>query len=97
MKLATIQPLNDFLLVRPMSAEPTRTDGGIELPDTSKDGPICGEILSCGPGRFQNGALRPMGVAVSDRILFDRFAGREIRVEGSYLRIIREYDVLAKY
>jgi len=79
-----------------MEAEET-TPGGIVLPDTAKEKPQRGKVLAVGPGRLMdNGKRTEMSVAVGDEVIFGKYSGTDIELEGKELKIIRESDVLAK-
>ncbi|MCT8997962.1 co-chaperone GroES [Chelativorans intermedius] len=88
------RPLHDRLLVRRIEAE-EKTAGGVIIPDTAKEKPQQGEVLAVGPGaRAENGEIVPLEVKVGDRILFGKWSGTEIRLEGEDLLIMKESDVL---
>ncbi|UUP17196.1 co-chaperone GroES [Nitratireductor thuwali] len=88
------RPLHDRLLVRRIEAE-EKTAGGVIIPDTAKEKPQEGEVLAVGSGaRGENGELVPLEVKVGDRILFGKWSGTEIRLEGEDLLIMKESDVL---
>ena len=87
------RPLHDRLLVRRME-EDERTAGGIIIPDTAKEKPIMGKVLSVGPGaRDENGNLVPLDVKSGDRIVFGKYAGTEVKLDGEDLVILKEADV----
>jgi chaperonin GroES len=89
------RPLNDRILVKRIEAE-TRTAGGLIIPDTAKEKPLEGEVIAVGPGRrMDDGSVRPVAVTAGERILFGKYAGDEIKLEGVEHMIIREDDVLA--
>ena len=89
------RPLNDRILVKRIEAE-TRTAGGLIIPETAKEKPLEGEVISVGPGRrMDDGSVRPVTVSAGERILFGKYAGDEIKLEGIEHMIIREDDVLA--
>ncbi|HPZ81960.1 MAG: co-chaperone GroES [Thermogutta sp.] len=91
-----LRPLDDRIVVEPMEAEET-TPGGIVLPDTAKEKPQRGKVLAVGPGRLMdNGKRTEMSVAVGDEVIFGKYSGTDIELEGKELKIIRESDVLAK-
>jgi chaperonin GroES len=91
-----MQPLNDRLLVRPLKKEEV-TRGGIVLPDTAQEKPQEGEIMAAGPGRLNDEGKRlPMEVQKGDRVLYSKYAGTEIKIEGEDYLLLRESDVLAK-
>lgn len=88
------RPLHDRLVVRRIEAE-EKTAGGVIIPDTAKEKPQEGEVLAVGPGnRDDKGALIPLEVKVGDRILFGKWSGTEIRLEGEDLLVMKESDVL---
>ena len=91
-----IKPLEDRIVVRPLEAEQT-TASGLVIPDTAKEKPQEGEVLAVGPGRFDDaGAKRvPMDVKVGDKVLYGKYSGTEVTVDGEQLLILRESDVLA--
>jgi len=89
------RPLNDRILVKRIEAE-TRTAGGLIIPDSAKEKPLEGEVIATGPGRrMDDGTLRPIPLKAGDRILFGKYAGDEIKLDGSDHVIVREDDVLA--
>jgi len=91
-----LQPLADRLVVKPIEREEV-TKGGIVLPDTAKEKPQEGEVLAVGPGRLsEDGKRIAMEVKVGDRVIYARYGGTEIKVEGEELVILRESDILAK-
>ncbi len=88
------RPLHDRILVRRIEAE-EKTAGGIIIPDTAKEKPQEGEVLAVGPGaRDDSGKLTELDVRVGDRILFGKWSGTEIRLEGQDLLIMKESDVM---
>jgi chaperonin GroES len=88
------RPLHDRILVRRIDAE-EKTSGGIIIPDTAKEKPSEGEVLAAGPGgRDESGKLTPMDVKVGDRILFGKWSGTEIRLDGEDLLVMKESDVM---
>lgn len=90
-----LKPLNDRVVVRRVEEE-QKTAGGIIIPDTAKEKPIQGEILSVGNGKvMEDGSRRPLDVKAGDRVLFGKYAGTDIKVEGEELLIMREDDILA--
>jgi chaperonin GroES len=89
------KPLADRLVVKPLEEEEV-TPSGIVLPETAKEKPMKGEVLSVGPGaRDEDGKRIEMDVKVGDRVLFAKYGGTEIKVDGEKLLILRETDVLA--
>ena len=88
------RPLGDRVLVRRVEEE-AKTKGGIIIPDTAKEKPQEGEVLSVGPGgRDENGKRIEPEVKVGDRILFDKWSGTEVKIDGEDLIIMKESDVL---
>jgi chaperonin GroES len=88
------RPLHDQVLVRRLESE-EKTTGGIIIPDTAKEKPAEGEVLGVGPGsRGPNGKLRPLGVKKGDRILFGKWSGTEVKINGQDLLILKESDIL---
>ncbi|MBF0285402.1 MAG: co-chaperone GroES [Magnetococcales bacterium] len=89
-----IRPLHDRVIVKRIEQE-EKTASGIIIPDTAKEKPIQGEVLAVGKGAVQeNGSLRPMDVSVGDRVLFAKYAGTEVKVDGDELLILRETDIM---
>lgn len=90
-----LKPLNDRIVVKRMEEE-EKTAGGIIIPDTAKEKPQQGKVLAVGDGKIaENGKRTPLTVKEGDRILFSKYAGTDIKVEGEELLIMREDDVLA--
>ena len=88
------RPLGDRVLVRRVEEE-AKTKGGIIIPDTAKEKPQEGEVLSVGPGaRDESGKLQPLDVKVGDRILFGKWSGTEVKLDGEDLLIMKESDVM---
>ncbi len=91
-----VRPLDDRIVVEPVEAE-TKTAGGIVLPDTAKEKPQKGKVVAIGEGKLlDDGKRAPMSVKKGDMILYARYGGTEIKVDGKELLIMRESDVLAK-
>ncbi len=89
-----IRPLHDRVIVRRMEEERTSA-GGIVIPDTATEKPIQGEIVAAGLGKIlENGDVRPLDVKTGDRILFGKYAGTEVKVEGEDLLVMREDDIV---
>jgi chaperonin GroES len=92
----TLRPLDDRIVVEPLEAE-EKTPGGILLPDTAKQKPQQGKVIAVGPGRTTDDGKRlPLNVAVGDIVLFGKYSGSDVEVNGKELKILRESDVLAK-
>jgi len=89
-----VSPLADRVLVRSLEGH-EQTRGGLFIPDTAKEKPQEGEILAVGPGRFDDGKRVPMDVKVGDKVLFGKYSGTEVVIDGELLLILRESDVLA--
>ena len=88
------RPLHDRVLVRRID-EDTKTKGGIIIPDSAQEKPSQGEIVAAGPGaRDTLGALVPLDVKVGDRILFGKWSGSEIKIDGKELLVMKESDIL---
>lgn len=89
-----VRPLQDRLLVRRIE-EQERTKGGLIIPDTAKERPLEGEVLAIGSGkRLEDGTLVPLDVKKGDRVLFGKYSGTEIKVDGVEHLILREEEVL---
>ena len=89
-----ISPLADRVVVRSLE-DVEQTRGGLFIPDTAKEKPQQGEILAVGPGRFDEGTRVPMDVKVGDKVLYGKYSGTEVTIDGEPLLILRESDVLA--
>ena len=90
----SFRPLHDRVLVRRVEAE-EKSAGGIIIPDTAKEKPQEGEVVSVGSGaRAENGTITPMDVKSGDRILFGKWSGTEVRLNGEDLLIMKESDIL---
>jgi chaperonin GroES len=90
-----LKPLADRVVVKPSAAE-EKTKGGIILPDTAKEKPVIGEIVAVGPGKVsEDGKKIPMEVKVGDKVLYGKYSGTEVTVEGEELLIMREADIFA--
>ncbi len=88
------RPLHDRVLVRRVD-EDTKTAGGIIIPDTAQEKPSEGEIISVGPGaRGEDGSVKALDVKKGDRVLFGKWSGTEIRVDGEELLIMKESDIM---
>jgi len=87
-------PLADRVVIRALDdAEQMR--GGLYIPDTAKEKPQQGEVVAVGPGRFEKGKRVPMDVKVGDKVLYGKYSGTEVTIDGEQLLIARESDVLA--
>ncbi len=88
------RPLQDRVLVRRVEQE-EKTAGGIIIPDTAKEKPMEGEIVAVGPGaRTEDGKVHPLDVKVGDRVLFGKWSGTEIKLDGEELLIMKESDIM---
>ena len=93
--MAKFRPLHDRLLVQRLDGE-EKSRGGIIIPDTAKEKPQQGRVLAVGPGRRdENGELVPLDVRSGDKVLFAKYAGTEIKIDGEDRVILREEDILA--
>ena len=90
-----IIPLHDRVIVRRMDEEKT-SPGGIVIPDSATEKPVKGEVLAIGKGKLlENGDVRPLDVKVGDKILFGKYSGTEVNVDGEDLLVMREDDITA--
>ena len=89
-----LKPLDDRIVVRPNEAEET-TVSGIVIPDTAKEKPQEGEVVSVGPGRFEDGTRVPLDVKVGDKVIYSKYGGTEVTVDGEDYLILSARDVLA--
>jgi chaperonin GroES len=88
------RPLHDRVVVRRVDAE-EKTAGGIIIPDTAKEKPQQGEVIAVGPGaRDESGKVQPLDVRVGDRVLFGKWSGTEVRIDGQDLLIMKESDIM---
>jgi chaperonin GroES len=94
MAKSTFRPLHDRVVVKRLDAE-VKTKGGIIIPDTAKEKPSQGEITAVGPGgRDESGKLVPIELKVGDRVLFGKWSGTEIKLDGDELLIMKESDIM---
>ncbi|MFM8332919.1 MAG: co-chaperone GroES [Candidatus Methylumidiphilus sp.] len=92
-----VRPLHDRLLVKRWEEEQT-TPGGIVIPDAAKEKPVKGEVLAIGSGKpLDNGQTRPLAVQVGDKVLFGKYAGNEVKIDGIDYLVLREDDVIAVF
>jgi chaperonin GroES len=90
-----IRPLHDRVIVKRLEAE-TKTAGGIVIPDTATEKPIKGEIVAVGNGKLlEDGKVRPLDVKVGDKVLFGKYSGTEVKLDGQELVVMREEDIMA--
>ncbi len=95
-KALNLKPLEDRIVVEPLNAE-EMTAGGILLPDSAKEKPQRGIVVAAGAGRtLDNGKLADMSVAVGDEVIYGKYSGSDVEVDGVSYKILRESDVLAK-
>jgi chaperonin GroES len=91
---AKVAPLADRVVIK-ATEESEQMRGGLYIPDTAKEKPQQGEIVAVGPGRFDEGKRVPMDVKVGDKVLYGKYSGTEVTIDGQQLLILRESDVLA--
>ena len=88
------RPLHDRVLIRRVEAE-EKSAGGIIIPDTAKEKPMEGEVVSVGPGaRGDDGKIQPLDVKAGDRVLFGKWSGTEVKLDGEELLIMKESDIM---
>jgi chaperonin GroES len=88
------RPLHDRVLIRRVEQE-AKTAGGILIPDTAQEKPMEGEVIAVGPGaRGEDGKVHPLDVKAGDRVLFGKWSGTEIKIEGEELMIMKESDIM---
>jgi chaperonin GroES len=88
------RPLQDRVLIRRIEQE-EKTRGGIIIPDTAKEKPMEGEVVAAGPGaRGEDGKLHPLDVKIGDRVLFGKWSGTEIKIDGEDLLVMKESDIM---
>jgi chaperonin GroES len=93
--MAKIQPLGDRVLIKPLEAE-EKTKGGIILPDTAKEKPQEGQVIAVGKGKVtEDGKIQPLEVKAGDKVLYGKYSGTEIKIEGEDHLIVKEEDILA--
>ena len=89
-----LRPLQDRVLIRRVEAE-AKSAGGIFIPDTAQEKPMEGEVVAVGPGaRDEHGKLHPLDVKTGDRVLFGKWSGTEVKLEGDELLIMKESDIM---
>lgn len=90
-----IRPLNDRVIVKRLEEEKT-SPGGIVIPDSATEKPVRGEVLAVGAGKaLDNGQIRPLAVKAGEKVLFGKYAGTEIKVDGQEILVMREDDIIA--
>jgi chaperonin GroES len=91
-----IEPLEDRVVIRPLDAEEV-TSSGLVIPDTAKEKPQEGEVIAVGPGRVDdNGKRIEVGVSEGDRVLYSKYAGTEVKIDGEELLVVSSRDILAR-
>jgi chaperonin GroES len=91
-----IRPIDDRVVIKILEAEET-TPGGLVLPDTAKEKPQKGEVIAVGPGKIQkNGKRSPMELAKGDLVIFGKYGGSDVKIDGNDFKIMRESEVLAR-
>ncbi|MGB5282032.1 MAG: co-chaperone GroES [Arenicellales bacterium] len=91
----SIRPLHDRVVVRRLDEERT-TAGGIVLPDSATEKPMVGMVISVGNGKIsENGDVRPLDVKAGDKVLFGKYSGTEVKIDGEELLVMREDDIMA--
>jgi chaperonin GroES len=91
---AKVAPLADRVVIKPLE-EAEQMRGGLYIPDTAKEKPQQGEVVAVGPGRFEKDQRVPMDVKVGDKVLYGKYSGTEVTLDGNQYLILRESDVLA--
>jgi chaperonin GroES len=90
-----LRPLHDRVIIKRLEAE-TKTAGGIVIPDSAAEKPIKGEVVAAGTGKIlEDGKVRPIAVKVGDIVLFGKYSGTEVKVDGEELLVMREEDIVA--
>ena len=93
--MSHFRPLQDHVLIERLK-EADKSKGGIIIPDTAKEKPIEGHVIAVGNGKvLENGTVRKLGVKVGDRVLFGKYGGNEMKVDGAERLLLREEDILA--
>ena len=93
-KSFNLEPLEDRVVVKPSEEEET-TASGLVIPDTAKERPQEGEVVAVGPGRFEDGQRIPQDVKVGDKVIYSKYGGTEVKIEGDEYLILSARDVLA--
>ena len=90
-----LRPLHDRVIIKRLEDE-TKSAGGIVIPDTAAEKPIKGEVIAAGTGKIlEDGKVRPIAVKVGDNVLFGKYSGTEIKIDGEELLVMREEDIVA--
>jgi chaperonin GroES len=90
-----LQPLGDRVVVKPKEDLEARTKSGLVIPDTAKEKPQLGEVLAVGPGEYQDGKRIPLDVKVGDKVVYSKYGGTEVKLEGEEYLILSSRDLLA--
>jgi chaperonin GroES len=90
-----VYPLADRVAIKPMEETETMK-GGLYIPDTAKEKPIQGEVIAVGPGRREKGEQVPMELKVGDRVVYGKYSGTQVELDGDEIILIKEADVIAK-
>ena len=90
----SLRPLEDRIVVKASEGE-EMTSSGLVIPDTAKEKPVEGTVVAVGPGRFEDGTRVPLDVAVGDKVIYSKYGGTEVKVEGEEYLILSARDVLA--
>jgi chaperonin GroES len=90
-----LRPLHDRVIIKRLEAE-TKSAGGIVIPDTAAEKPIKGEVVAVGSGKIlEDGKVRPLGVKAGEKVLFGKYSGTEVKVDGQEYLVMREEDLMA--
>ena len=90
-----LRPLHDRVIIKRLEAE-TKSAGGIVIPDTATEKPLKGEVVAVGSGKIlEDGKVRPVGVKAGEKVLFGKYSGTEVKVDGQELLVMREEDLMA--
>ncbi len=91
-----LKPLGDRVIVKPGEGE-EKTASGLVIPDTAKEKPQEGTVIAVGPGRYEEGKIVPMGVKEGDKIIYSKYGGTEVKIDGEECLILSERDILAVF
>ena len=90
-----LKPLHDRVIIKRLEAE-TKSAGGIVIPDSATEKPVRGEVIAAGSGKIlEDGKVRPIAVKAGDKVLFGKYSGTEVKIDGEELLVMREEDLLA--
>ena len=92
----SLKPLDDRIVVKPLEEEET-TASGLVIPDTAKERPQEGEVVAVGPGKFEDGVRTPMDVKAGDKVIYSKYGGTEVKIDGEDYLILSARDVLANH